>query len=228
MKLSVVGVGPGDPELLTLKALKVLEASSLIFYPTGGKETLALSIIEKVLSLEGKTKVELYFPMKKDEGLKEHWESLSETIYKYLYPEKRGAFITLGDPAFYSTFFYLYPYLEKRGISVEIIPGISSFSALSARLILPLALREDEVLITNAETFIKNPERYVNINTIILMKCHRYLDEVKNLAERFNFKGLLGKRVGHEEERLWRGLEGVKAEDLDYFTLIILQKRKGL
>jgi len=228
MKLFVVGVGPGDPDLLTLKSFNVLQTSSLIFYPTGGKETLALSIVGKSLSLKGKKLVKLYFPMKRDEALKSHWENLSETILNYLQSEKFGAFITLGDPAFYSTFFYLYPYLKKRGVEVEIIPGISSFSALSSSLAIPLALSQEEVLLTNADIFVKNFEKYVNINTIILMKCHRYLEEIKGFAEKYNFIGFIGKRIGQKRENLWRGFKEVRAEDLDYFTIITLQRRRDL
>ncbi len=224
MKLYVIGVGPGDPELITLKGLKILKRAPLIFYPTGGKETLALSIVKEFIALDEKILIELYFPMKKEENLHSHWKSLSETIKNHLCEKKEGVFITLGDPAFYSTFFYLKPYLEELGIETEIIPGISSFSAFSARLGIPLSLNKEEVVITNAENLLKNPEEYLFFQTLVLMKCHRYLEEIKDFAKRYGFLGYAGKRVGQKEEKLWYNLSKIKGSDLDYFSLIVLKK----
>ncbi|MEZ0344934.1 MAG: precorrin-2 C(20)-methyltransferase [Caldimicrobium sp.] len=224
MKLYVIGVGPGDSELITLKGLKILKKTPLIFYPTGGKETLALSIIKDLIPLEEKVLIELYFPMKKEGDLSSHWKTLAEIIKKHISEKKEGVFITLGDPAFYSTFFYLKPYLEEMKIETEIIPGINSFSAASARLGIPLALSKEEIVITGAESFLKNSEKYLFYHTIILMKCHRYLREIGDFAKNYGFSVFVGKRVGQKGEKLWYNLSEVKEDDLDYFTLIILKK----
>lgn len=227
MKLFVIGVGPGDPELITLKGKKILERIKLIFYPSGGKETFALSIVEKLLPLSDKKLVELYFPMKRDESLKELWQGLAESIIKELDIYKEGAFITLGDPSFYATFFYLKPYLQEKEIEIEIIPGISSFSALSAKLTLSLALGREEAVITVAENFIKNFEKFVNFDTIVIMKGNRHFNEIKEWAKKYSYQGLLGKRIGQGEEKIWEDLNLASEEELDYFSTIILKKKKG-
>ncbi len=224
MRLYVVGVGPGDPELITLKGLKILKDTPLIFYPTGGKETLALSIIKKVIPLEEKRLVELYFPMQRVEELSPHWEDLTERISAYLSDTRTGAFITLGDPAFYSTFFYLQSFIEKRGIEIEIIPGIGSFSGFSASLKIPLALHREEVVITNAGSFLKSPQKYLSFDTIVLMKTHRFTKEIRDFARTYGYTGFTGKRIGQDFEKIWYNLSEVDEDELDYFTLVILKK----
>ncbi|BAU22478.1 precorrin-2 C20-methyltransferase [Caldimicrobium thiodismutans] len=224
MKLYVIGVGPGDPELITLKGLKILKDCPLLFYPTGGRETLALSVIEKVVSLKDKRLIELYFPMQKIDELYNHWEELAQRVSSALSESKIGAFITLGDPAFYSTFFYLKPFLEKSGIEMEIIPGISSFSGFSAKLKIPLSLNKEEVVITNADTFLKSLSNYLIFDTIVLLKTHRYLKEIKEFSKKHAYMGLVGKRVGQDLEKIWYNLDEVEENELDYFTLVVLKK----
>ncbi len=226
MKLYVIGIGPGDPELITLKGYKILQRISLLFYPTGGRETLALSIVQKLIDLKDKILVELYFPMQKSENLKTHWQELSETLYSHLKEKKEGAFITIGDPAFYSSFFYLKPLLEEKKIAIEIIPGISSFSSFSAKLTLPLTLNQEEALITSGENLTKDVKKYTSWNTLILMKIHKNLYFIKDFAKKNNFLGWVGKRIGHPEEKIWYNLDNIKEKDLDYFSLILLKKNK--
>lgn len=223
MRLYVIGVGPGDPELITLRGLKILKEVPLIFYPTGGKETLALSIIEKVIPLREKRLLELYFPMQRVEELSQYWEEIAEKIRACLSDTGTGAFITLGDPAFYSTFFYLQSFLEKRGIEIEIIPGIGSFSAFSALLKIPLALHKEEVVITNADSFLKDPQKYLSFDTIVLLKTHRFVREIRDFVRTYGYTGFIGKRIGQASEKIWYNLSEVE-EELDYFTIVILKK----
>lgn len=225
MRLFVVGVGPGDPELIPLKSFKLFKEKKLIFYPTGGKESLALSIIEKLINTEEKTLIDLHFPMTKSKNLSEIWLSLSEKIYSYLLKEKEGIFVTLGDPAFYSTFYYVADLLTKKGIEIEVIPGITSFSLASACFKIPLTLGEEEALILPAEKFVKDYLFYKNFSTIILMKSHKHMKEILEFSQKFNYSLYLGKRLGQREEKMWFNPKEIPQEDLDYFSLVILQNR---
>src|SRR3990172_1705871 len=164
-KLYVIGVGPGDPELMTLKAVRILKEVPCVFVPKGREEgsSLALTIMRGAVSIDGKKIVELHFPMIKTaphppnvstpltgqasplprgerqasqaDDLNAKWNEAVQAIYSVFEQGIDAAFITIGDPGIYSTFFYLYDKLLERmpELSIEIIPGISSINAAAAR-----------------------------------------------------------------------------------------------
>src|SRR4030067_1997224 len=130
-KLYGIGVGPGDPELLTLKAVRVLGEADVVAIPKSKEESdsIALSIVKGAVDLSKKETVELVFPMTKDkEVLRKAREEAAVAIADRLKAGKNVACITLGDPMFYSTFSYLIPLVKERlpEVHIEIIPGISS------------------------------------------------------------------------------------------------------
>lgn len=227
MRLRVIGVGPGDPGLITLKGYQLINSSRLVFYPTGGKDALALSIVKRLLPLDDKELVELHFPMKKG-SLKEHWTGLVSLIIEYLQKYVEGVFITLGDPAFYCTFYYLFPYLVERGVEIKFIPGISSFSAGSSLFSIPLALGEDIVAVVPGERFKREWERLQFFDTIVVLKAKNYLREIVDTAKLKGFKVYVGYRITQEEEVLLSDIENFlvdeKVEHFDYFTLTILRR----
>ena len=138
-KLIGIGVGPGDTELLTLKAAKVLETVPVVFSPKSSKEkeSIALSIVRPVLEKRKDYKrlmlVEPIFPMIEDKKeLEKVWTSASEMIAQYLDSGRDVAFITLGDSSIFST----YSYVQKKLIGryeIETIPGITSFTAIEEK-----------------------------------------------------------------------------------------------
>ena len=137
-KLIGIGVGPGDTELVTLKAAKVLKSVPVVFSPKSSKEkeSIALSIVRPILEERKDYKrlmiVEPIFPMiENKKELEKIWTSASELISQYLNTGRDVAFITLGDPSIFST----YSYVQKRLIDkyeIETIPGITSFTACAA------------------------------------------------------------------------------------------------
>lgn len=229
MKLFVVGVGPGNPKLITLEGYNIINNSKLIFYPTGGRDALALSVVRKLISLDDKVLVELHFPMKRG-ALSEHWEELVLKIFNNLQKLKEGVFITLGDPAFYCTFYYLYPYLLRRGVDISFVPGISSFSAGSSCFSLPLALGEEIVAIVPGERVNTEWDRLKFFDTIVVLKAKRYLKDIVERAEKEGFCVFVGYRITQEDEVMLSNLKTPVAEEMfenfDYFTLAIL-KRSG-
>ena len=131
-----VGVGPGNPELLTLKAARVIGACQVVAAPqTRGGATLALDIAAQAVDLEGKDIIRLPFAMSRDAGERRrmHEESVG-LIAEQLARGKDVAVLTLGDPGVFSSFFYLADGLRERGFAIEVIPGVTSFSAVAARL----------------------------------------------------------------------------------------------
>ncbi len=226
MKLYVVGIGPGDPELLTLKAKNILEKISLIFYPTGGKNRTALSIIEKIVDLKHKTLIPLHFPMKKTRNtdLNLHWQKLAETILKNLEFFKEAVFITLGDPSFYCTFFYLYPFLRNK-IKVKIIPGVSSINACACAIPVSLALGDETIAIIPANYVNRIKNLLYEFNTIIFMKPHKSLNKILDFLEDEKFQVYGVKNASSSEEKIFLDIDDFKKEDLNYFTTIIVRKK---
>lgn len=184
-KLFAVGVGPGDSELLTLKAVKLLNNIPVICSPRSApdKESIALSIvssiIEKRKDFEQITLLEPVFPMTEDSLiLEKHWDEASELIAKFLDKGLDVAFITLGDPSIYSTFSYVQKRLENSYF-IEIIPGIPSFAACASSIKKPLVEKNDVLTVIpkineNLETLMETGD------TIILMKTSRNKKELEN------------------------------------------------
>jgi precorrin-2/cobalt-factor-2 C20-methyltransferase len=243
-KLYVVGIGPGDPELMTVKALRVLREVSSIFVPKGREEgsSLALSIVQKIFPLKGKEIVEAHFPMVKTaqsselsvqggqvDELDSKWNAIVEKVLTRVEKGTDVAFITIGDPGIYSTFFYLYDRLLKRkpSLTIEIVPGVSSINAAAARAGLSLGLGNDKIAILPANYLDSLQETLEKFDTVVLMKVGKVFDTVRDTLTRMNLAGTATfiARAGMEDERIRKDLSQVRVEDLNYFSLVIVRKR---
>ena len=133
-KLYGIGTGPGDPDLLTIKAINTIQKCGVIAVPqTGSGERIAFSIIEKYL--DGKTLLECRFSMEKDMvKRKEARQIAAAGIIQALDSGKDVGFITLGDPTTYSTYMYIHEIIVSKGYDAEIIPGVTSYAAAAAAL----------------------------------------------------------------------------------------------
>ena len=177
-KLIGIGVGPGDTELLTLKAAKVLESIPVIFSPKSAKEkeSIALSIVKPLLEKRDDYKkvmiVEPIFPMIENKNeLEKIWNSAADLVSQYLNTGRDVAFITLGDPSIFST----YSYLQKRLVDdyeVATIPGITSFTACAAARNEALVEQNDILtVVPKIDKRISNVIEYSD--SIVLMKASR-------------------------------------------------------
>ena len=155
-KFYVIGVGPGDPELLTLKAIRILNDCPVWVVPKGSLqgESTALNIIGDTVSRQGKEVLEQYFPMKKihrgkkaDPAVAKAWRQTAEVICERLAQGQDVVFPTLGDPAIYSTGFYVCETLLEImvDLEIEIIPGVSSIGASAAAVGQPLCLGDERL-----------------------------------------------------------------------------------
>ena len=147
-----IGVGPGDPELLTIKAQMILSKVPVVFIPQTSlnEASFAYSIVREFLDSRRQKVAPLIFPMTKDETkLKDAWIQAVNHIWQIIKEGKDCALITEGDPFLYSTFIYIYELFRERypEVSVEIIPGISSVFAAASRAGMPLALGEDSLAV---------------------------------------------------------------------------------
>lgn len=131
-----VGVGPGDPELLTLKAVRVIGACPVIAAPrTKNGEMLALEIARQAVDLAGKTILPLDFTMVRDKA-RQHaaHEAAADLVEPYLRAGQDVAMLNLGDVSIYATYCYLMEILRARGYGAVMVPGVPSFCAVAARL----------------------------------------------------------------------------------------------
>ena len=236
-KLYVIGIGPGDPELLTLKAVRILKEVACIVVPKGREEgsSLALSIVQQALSLGNKEIVEAYFPMKKTMGTAEttdldaKWSETVEAVLKRLDRGMDAAFITIGDPGIYSTFFYLYDRLRERrpSLTIEIVPGISSINAAAARAGISLGLGNERIAILPANYQDKLQQTLEQFDTVVLMKVNKVFDSVRDTLTRMNLAADAAYvvRAGMDDERVYKDIRNVREEDLSYFSLLIVRKR---
>lgn len=246
-KLYVIGVGPGDPELLTIKGMRILTAVTCICVPKGREEgsSLALSIIEKVVQLKGKEIIEAHFPMKKTKGhtargkgLKEDlspdkelstkWDETVKTVSDRLNRGTDMAFITIGDPTIYSTFFYLYERLldAHPDLDIEIIPGVSSINASAARAKISLGLADEKIAVLPA-TYIGNlKETLEKFDTVVLMKVHKVLGKVVAVLEEMGLtsRAVYVSRAGMCDEEIIRDISTLKEGEMNYFSLVIIRK----
>lgn len=248
-KLYVVGIGPGDPELLTLKAVRVLKEVPCVVVPKGREEgsSLALSIVQKAVRLDGKEIVEAYFPMMKTRGresgvrgqektttdeLNELETKWSETVEAVLNRLERGidaAFITIGDPSIYSTYFYLHERLIERvpGLTIEFIPGVSSINASAARAGITLGLGNERIAVLPANYLDGLQETLEKFDTVVLMKVNKVFDAVRDALVRMGLAGgaTYVVRAGMDDERIYNDILKVRTEDLNYFSLMLVRKR---
>lgn len=234
--LYAIGVGPGDPELLTLKAVRIIRETPCLCVPKGREEgsSLALDIVSKVISVDDKEVIHAHFPMKKTKS-PEHLYSLNakwhETVEAILSRLNKGidiAFITIGDPSIYSTFFYLYDKLLELNpaLKISIIPGVSSINASAASASLSLGLADEKIAIIPA-TYADNLKNIFNaFDTIILMKVHNVINELIPILDELNLieKSIYISRVGMEGETVSRDIRKLTKEDMNYFSLLIVKK----
>jgi len=234
----VIGVGPGDPELLTLKALRILKGVPCICVPKGREEgsSLALSIVQKALSLEGKDIIEAHFPMRKtksaqrskDFELDAKWNETAENVLNRLNKGIDVAFITLGDPTIYSTFFYLYDRLLELSpnLKIEIIPGVSSINASAAKAGISLALADEKIAILPANYIENLKELLEKFDTVVLMKINKVFDKVLGVLEEMHLTGnaVYVSRAGMEDEKILKDIRKIKEGDLNYFSIMIIKK----
>jgi precorrin-2/cobalt-factor-2 C20-methyltransferase len=228
-----VGIGPGDPELLTLKAARVLGKVPVIFVPKAKitDEGMALQILlNSVVSKQKAELRELIFPMSKDPAvLKPAWKTAREEVLKALRSGQDCAFITLGDTAIYSTYMNLLAELRRAepGIVIETVAGIASYSQGAAMLNLSLCEKAERLAIlpclSEVEGMRAELERF---DTVVLMKVGRRFADLRELLRAM---GLLScahllLKIGTPEELVSSDLDSVDPEKVSYMSLVIVRK----
>ncbi len=230
-----VGVGPGDPELITLKAHRVLQQVPVLCVPKGREEgdSYVRGFVSHVFEPERQQLVELVFPMTKDRSvLERHWNAALERVLLPLRDGRDVAFVTEGDPFIYSTFMHLYLLIRELHpeIPVEVIPGVSSINASAAAAGLPLVDGSERLAVLPA---IYEGEELAQLlgqfDTVVLLKVNRVFDRVLDLLERLDLadRAVYVKRCGTPDQEVIRDVRTLRGRELDYLSLLIVKKGRG-
>ena len=214
-----IGVGPGDPELMTLKAVKTIAYCDILTAPDSGADNhIAFDIANEHVGI--KPIMHLDLPMTRDKSklLKKRMIA-ADTICVELDAGKNVGFLTIGDPMIYSTYSYLHTIIVSRGYTTKVIPGVTSFCAAAAALGQPLC-EGDEVLHIIPSLY--DAEAALNLDgTKVLMKSGKKLNEVIDLLKEKELKAIMAQRVGMDGERLLHDLN--TDVEADYFSIIIVK-----
>ncbi len=232
-ELIAVGVGPGDPELITLKGLRAIQSADVIFTPLSreGDASIALQIATPWIDQERQRLVSLPLPMTRDAGqLRPAWQAAAATIQQELTGRQRGVYLLLGDPLLYGTFSYLWRELHTAAnITVKIIPGITSFAAAAAAGGVPLTMADERFVVLPAsyETDMLTLQRLLNdFNTVVLMKAGTALPAIVTALQQLNLLdyALYAERVGLEGEFITRDLRTLDLQHRPYLSLVIVRR----
>jgi precorrin-2/cobalt-factor-2 C20-methyltransferase len=229
-----IGVGPGDPELITLKAVRILGRVGIVFAAASSKNSHSLALAIAREHIPETTPVEvLHFPMTRDPS-ETHpaWEKNAARIAAELDAGRDAAFLTLGDSLTYSTFGYLIARVKACAPSarVETVPGITSYQAAASRLGTPLVEGEGSLLILSGAA---GGDRLRQVapkpETVVFLKAYRNLEDICNALEdcgEYPYCAAV-KHCGQPDEAVVDSLDELCRQKPDYWTLIIAKKRRA-
>lgn len=225
-----IGVGPGDPELLTLKGLKTLQAAPVVGFPAGigDRAGMAEQIVDQWLQPE-QIRLPLHFPYVQDETvLQQAWQAAAATVWSYLNQGQDVAFVSEGDVSFYSTFTYLAQALQGRHPEaiIQTIPGICSPLAAVAQLGIPLTVRDQRLVILPALYQVDELEAALQwADVIVLMKVRSVYAQVWASLECHGLldRSYLIERATFPDQVIYTGLQSHPQPALSYFSLLIIQ-----
>ncbi len=227
-----IGVGPGDPELLTLKAVRVLGEVDVVFAAASTKNdySTALSIARPYLKPDVRVE-NLGFPMTKDKAMLEAaWQHNADIVARELKQGRNGAFLTLGDPLTYSTYGYLQRTLlaQDPTIRLQVIPGITSFHAAAAKIGLVLAESKESLLITSGVADPQKLEAQLDVaDNAVILKAYKNFEEIRATLERLRLsdKTVLVSRLGMDGESILMDIKDAPMTP-HYFSLALVKKQQ--
>ncbi len=224
-----IGVGPGDPELLTLAAVNKLARVDVILAASSSKNDYSLALDIAKPHLPPNTRVEqLKFPMTKDrQELQTAWEISGERAAHILKQGQNAAFLTLGDPMIYSTFGYLLRFLRAAypEIPVEIIPGITSFQAAASKTQTILTESGENLVIFSGVGNEALLEQNLSMaDNAVILKSYKNFNALKNIVDKYDHSTtVFVSRLGYTEERIAHNLDEITGQP-HYLSLMLTKK----
>ena len=224
-----IGVGPGDPELLTVKAINALKRIDVLIAPKTEKksDSVALSIAQPHL----KPSVEIIyrtFPMVKDfAAATEVFEAHRDEILNLLDGGRNVGFATIGDPMFFSTYIYIFRLLEPCGVNIVTIPGVPAFLAIASQIGRPIAFGNDILTVIPATAELPAIERSLDCaDSTVIMKVYKNFPEVVDALTARNMidDAVLVSRAGLDDEKIITDVAAHKSDALNYLSTILTRR----
>lgn len=230
-KLFGIGVGPGDPELLTVKAINAIKKLDVIIAPKTEKKdgSVALNIAKEYIKPETEIVYQV-FPMTVGFASDDTaWQNNKKEIFALLQAGKNVGFLTLGDPMFYSTYIYVFRLLQNENVEIETIPGIPAFCAIGSATNTPIVEGDSILSVIPANM----PEERVRealktCDNAVLMKVYKNSDSVIDMLaeENMSEQAVLASRCGLDDELILRGITQEKGRKLNYLSTILTRRNK--
>ncbi len=225
-----ISAGTGDPELITVKGLKILQRVKVIAFPAGlkGKLGIAQQIVAPWIGSD-QQQLALNFPYVQEQAVLESaWHNAAEQVWQYLQQGEDVAFVCEGDVSFYSTYSYLAQTLQQIHPEslVQSIPGVCSPMAAASALGLPLTVGAERLVVLPAIYQLKELETVLDwADVVVLMKFASVYEQVWQILERRNLlkRSRVVERATQPEMVIYNGLRDRPNLQLPYFSILIIQ-----
>ena len=236
-RLTAIGVGPGDPDLLTVKAVRAIQDADVIMCPASGEDrpSIALSIISKLIKPEDQEVVKLIFPMTKDRDvLEQTWKRNAKIMAEVAMSGKNVIYITVGDPYLYSTWIYMHRDLAENypDIDIVVIPGIVSMFTFASKVGVSIAEGAEKVaIIPSCYDLSSVREIARNSETMVFLKDGRYFDQVIDVLRESGFPEdsvfAIGQDLGTDKEivrKMTLGEVNDSTLTTKYFSILVVKR----
>lgn len=222
-----VGIGVGDPEMITLKAVKALKELDIVIVPDAGRdfESTAYSIAKDYLKSESEI-INMEFSMNPDvKKRQEERVRNGAVVEKYLNMGKNVGFLTIGDPMTFSTYVYLLENISDKH-EVITIAGISSFADITSRFNLPLVMGNETLKVVPLHKNCDIEKEIESADNIVFMKAALKFRELKETLKKMGLMDnvLMVSESGKEKQKIYFNLDEADEENIPYFSTIILKK----
>ena len=233
-----IGVGPGDPELLTVKAVKAIQNADIIMCPASKEDrpSIALSVVDSLIDKSKNQEiVKLIFPMTKDQDvLKKTWKRNAKIMADTVQSGKNVVYLTVGDPFLYSTWIYMHKDLTEKypEMNISVIPGIVSMFTFASKVGVSIAEGAEKVaIIPSCYDLSSVKEIAKNSESMIFLKDGRYFDQVIDVLKESGFPDdsifAIGQDLGTENEIIRKMTLGEVNDDTlttKYFSILVVKR----
>ncbi len=236
--LIAIGVGPGDPDLLTVKAVNAIQNADIIMCPASKEDrpSIALSVVSSIIDKsKNQGIIKLIFPMTKDKDvLEQTWKKNAKIMAETVLSGKNVVYLTVGDPYLYSTWIYMHKDLEENypDMNISVIPGIVSMFTFASKVGVSIAEGAEKVaIIPSCYDLSSVKEIAKNSETMVFLKDGRYFDQVINVLKESGFPDdsifAIGQDLGTENEIIRKLTLGEVNDDTlttKYFSILVVKR----